>query len=110
MAAQPSAAAAAPAPSRATLFVLLIASTLTIMAGAVVAPVVSVIRGDLGVSGTQAGLILTAHGLSLAIVSPFVGWAIDKWGVRIPLVIGLLIYGVAGGAGLSSAVDSVKGS
>ncbi|MFD9457155.1 MFS transporter [Streptomyces sp. NPDC059985] len=100
MAAQPSAAAAAPAPSRATLFILLIASTLTIMAGAVVAPVVSVIRGDLGVSGTQAGLILTAHGLSLAIVSPFVGWAIDKWGVRMPLVIGLLIYGLAGGAGL----------
>ncbi|MET9608576.1 MFS transporter [Streptomyces sp. NPDC006512] len=100
MAAQPLAAAAAPAPNRATLFILLTISTLTIMAGAVVAPVVSVIRGDLGVSGTQAGLILTAHGLSLAIVSPFIGWAIDRWGVRLPLALGLVIYGLAGGAGL----------
>ncbi|MER8236272.1 MFS transporter [Streptomyces sp. NPDC094049] len=85
---------------RATLFVLLLASTLTLMAGAVIAPVVGVIRGELGVSGTAAGLILTAHGLSLAIVSPFVGWAIDRFGLRTPLAGGLLLYGVAGGAGL----------
>ncbi|MDC2948772.1 MFS transporter [Streptomyces heilongjiangensis] len=79
---------------------LLLGSTLTIMAGTVIAPVVSVIRGDLGVSGTAAGLILTAHGLSLAVVSPLVGWAIDRWGVRTPLAAGLLLYGVSGGAGL----------
>ncbi|MGW0792646.1 MFS transporter [Streptomyces sp. NPDC002911] len=91
---------AAPAPRRGTLFVLLFGSTLTIMAGAVIAPVVSVIRGDLGVSGTAAGLILTAHGLSLALVSPLVGWVIDRWGVRLPLAGGLVLYGLAGGAGL----------
>ncbi|MET9832222.1 MFS transporter [Streptomyces sp. NPDC006385] len=82
------------------MVVLMLASTLTVMAGAIIAPVVGVIRGELGVSGTSAGLILTAHGLSLAVVSPFVGWAIDRWGLRIPLVSGLLLYGVAGGAGL----------
>lgn len=70
------------------------------MAGAILTPVVGVIRGDLDVSGTSAGLILTAHGLSLAVVSPFVGWAIDRWGLRTPLVSGLLLYGIAGGAGL----------
>ncbi|MFD0353278.1 MFS transporter [Streptomyces sp. NPDC127110] len=83
-----------------TLSALLLASTLTVMAGTVLAPVVAAIRTDLGVSGTAAGLILTAHGLSLAITSPFVGWAIDRWGLRTPLTAGLVLYGVAGGAGL----------
>jgi len=98
----PPAPSAPPAalPHRATLVVLLLASTLTVMAGAILTPVVGVIRGELGVSGTGAGLILTAHGLSLAVVSPFVGWSIDRWGLRTPLVGGLLLYGVAGGAGL----------
>lgn len=91
---------APPAPHRSMLFVLLLASTLTLMAGAVIAPVVGVIRDDLGVSGTGAGLILTAHGLSLALVSPLVGKAIDRFGLRTPLVGGLLLYGVGGGAGL----------
>ncbi|MDT9680652.1 MFS transporter [Streptomyces sp. TRM76323] len=96
----PTARPAPRAPHRAMLLVLLLASTLTLMAGAVIAPVVGVIRGELGVSGTGAGLILTAHGLSLALVSPFVGWAIDRFGLRTPLVGGLLLYGVAGGTGL----------
>ncbi|GHA78003.1 MFS transporter [Streptomyces termitum] len=91
---------APPTPHRSMLLVLLLASTLTLMAGAVIAPVVGVIRDDLGVSGTGAGLILTAHGLSLALVSPLVGRAVDRFGLRAPLVGGLLLYGVAGGAGL----------
>ncbi len=44
-------------------------------------------------------MILTAHGLSIAVTSPVVGWLIDRWGVRVPLAGGLLLYGVAGGAG-----------
>ncbi|MFJ7773358.1 MFS transporter [Streptomyces sp. NPDC097107] len=83
----------------AVLPVLLLASTLTVMAGAVIAPVLEVIRGDLGLSGTAAGMILTAHGLSIAVTSPVVGWLIDRWGVRVPLATGLLLYGAAGGAG-----------
>lgn len=83
----------------AVLPVLLLASTLTVMAGAVIAPVLEVIRDDLGLSGTAAGMILTAHGLSIAVTSPVVGWLIDRWGVRVPLAGGLLLYGVAGGAG-----------
>ncbi|MEG3631666.1 MFS transporter [Streptomyces poriticola] len=79
---------------------LLLASTLTIMAGAVVAPVLEVIRGQLDLSGTAAGMILTAHGLSIAVASPSVGWLIDRWGVRVPLAGGLVLYGLAGGAGL----------
>ncbi|MGK5549195.1 MFS transporter [Streptomyces sp. URMC 127] len=92
--------AAATAQRPAVLTVLLLASTLTVMAGAILMPVVEVIRGELGVSGTAAGLILTAHGLSLAVASPLVGRLIDRHGIRLPLAGGLVLYGVAGGAGL----------
>jgi MFS family permease len=71
------------------------------MAGATIMPVLEVIRGDLGVSGTQAGLIITTHGLAIGLSSPIAGWVIDRWGVRWPMAIGLLIYGVAGGMGIA---------
>ena len=86
--------------SRSALFVLLLGSTLTVMAGAVLAPVVEVLRADLELTGAAAGLILTSHGLSMALAGPAVGRAIDHWGVRGPLTAGLLLYGIAGGAGL----------
>ncbi len=89
-----------PIPNRAALVLILLASTLGVMAGSAIAPVLDILRGDLGVDGTAAGLILTAHGLAIALASPLVGWMIDRWGVRRPLAIGLLIYGVAGGAGM----------
>ncbi|WP_082312767.1 MFS transporter [Salinispora fenicalii] len=85
---------------RLALLLLLSASTLTVMAGAIITPVLEVIRGELGVDGTAAGMILTAHGLSIALCSPLVGWLIDRFGVRLPLAGGLLLYGLAGGAGL----------
>jgi ACDE family multidrug resistance protein len=80
--------------------VLLLASTLAVMAGAMIAPVLQVIREDLGVGGTAAGLIITTHGLTIAVSSPAVGWMIDRWGVRRPLGAGLVLYGLAGGIGL----------
>lgn len=97
------AAAAEPATGRGRpglLLVLLLGSTLTVMAGAVLSPVLAVIRDDLGLSGTAAGLVLTAHGLAIAVASPAVGWWMDRVGVRRPLAAGLVLYGLAGGAGL----------
>ncbi|MFI8194227.1 MFS transporter [Streptomyces sp. NPDC085946] len=92
---------AAPVPVRpGTLPLLLFASTLTVMAGSILAPVIQVIRGDLGVSGTAAGLIITTHSLAIAVTSPLAGWMLDRWGVRLPLAGGLVLYGVAGGTGL----------
>lgn len=85
---------------RATVVILLLASTLGVMAGAIVVPVLEVIRGDLGVGGTAAGFIITAHGLAIAISSPIVGRLIDRWGVRLPLATGLVVYGIGGGAGV----------
>lgn len=84
---------------RATLGVLLLASTMTVMAGAVLSPVLEVIRGELGISGTAAGFVLTIHALAVAVVSPAVGTLLDRVGVRRPLAAALLLYGVAGGAG-----------
>lgn len=79
---------------------LLLASTLGVMAGATVTPVLEVIRTDLGVGGTAAGLIITTHGLAIAVTSPLVGRLIDRWGARAPLVAGLVLYGLGGGAGM----------
>ncbi len=91
----------APPPVRpGTLPLLLFASTLTVMAGSILAPVIQVIRGDLQLSGTEAGLIITTHSLSIAVTSPLAGWMLDRWGVRLPLAGGLVLYGLAGGTGL----------
>ncbi|MGW0466470.1 MFS transporter [Streptomyces sp. NPDC003027] len=87
-------------PRAAALPVLLLASTLAVMAGAMITPVLEVIRGDLDLSGTAAGLVITAHGLAIAVTSPVVGRLIDRYGVRGPLAGGLVLYGVAGAAGL----------
>lgn len=84
----------------AALALLLLASTLGVMGGSIIVPVLELIRSDLGVSGTAAGLIITAHGLAIAVTSPATGWMIDRWGVRRPLAAGLALYGIAGGAGL----------
>ena len=88
-------------PAHASLLAaLLLASTLTVMAGAVLVPVLELVRRDLGLGATQTGLVLTAHGLSVAAVSPLAGRIIDVWGLRLPLVGGLMLYAAAGGAGL----------
>lgn len=85
---------------RGALSLLLFASTLGVMGGAIIFPVLELIRRDLDVSGTAAGLIITTHGLTIAITSPLTGWLIDRLGVRRMLGVGLVLYGVAGGAGL----------
>jgi MFS family permease len=95
---------AAPNAGRGALTVLLLASTLGVMGGATIAPVIEVIRQAMEVSGTAAGLVLTSHSLAIALVSPLVGRATDRFGVRRPLAAGLVVYGLGGGAGL--VIDS----
>ena len=89
-----------PRPGRPTLTVLLLASTLGIMGGATIAPVIELIRQSLQVSGTAAGLVLTSHSLAIAVISPLVGRATDRLGPRLPLAAGLALYGLGGGAGM----------
>ncbi|MFE6862433.1 MFS transporter [Nocardia sp. NPDC057668] len=79
--------------------VLLLASTLAACVGGIIMPVVELIRHDLGISATAVGILVAAHAGVIVVVSPFVGRATDRWGVRHLLGMGLLLYGVAGGVG-----------
>ncbi|MBB3661613.1 MFS family permease [Prauserella sediminis] len=89
-----------PVRQRSALIVLLLASTLTVMAGAAVMPVLELIRSDLDIDGVLAGFVITAHGVVIAAAGPLVGRLIDRYGVRRPLVAGLIVYGIGGSAGL----------
>ncbi|MDF9746989.1 MFS transporter [Natrinema salsiterrestre] len=89
---------------RRSLWVLVAAATLTVMAGAILGPIVPQIQRELGVSGAAAGLIITTHGGVIVLASPLVGSLVDRIGPRRPFVGGLLVYGLGGGAGL--VVDS----
>jgi len=90
---------------RRTLWVLVAAATLTVMAGAILGPVVPRIQRELGVSGLAAGLVITTHGGVIVLASPLMGTLVDRIGARRPFVGGLVVYGIGGGAGLF--VDSL---
>jgi MFS family permease len=82
------------------LWVIIVSGTLTVMAGAILGPVVNGIANGLGVSGSQAGLILTTHGVFVVLTSPIAGSLTDRYGPRRPYVLGLVLYALSGGAGL----------
>ena len=86
--------------TRATLWIVVAAATLTVMAGAILGPVVPAIQDGLGVSESAAGLIITTHGALIVLVSPIAGALIDRVGPRRPFVAGLLLYAAGGSAGL----------
>ncbi len=85
---------------RLTLVVILISSTLSVMAGAIIAPVLNLIRDALNISIGEVGLIITTHALFVAIFSPLFGNVIDRIGPKIPYVFGLFLYGLGGAAGV----------
>ncbi|TYC03075.1 MAG: MFS transporter [Kosmotoga sp.] len=85
---------------RALVITTLMASTLTVMAGSIIGPIVNAIKVNLGLSSFQAGLIITTHGLFIAIFSPLAGIIIDKFGSRYPFSLGLIFYGLSGGMGV----------
>ncbi|MEF8825803.1 MAG: MFS transporter, partial [Halapricum sp.] len=89
---------------RGTLAVILASATLTVMAGAIIGPVVRQIQLGVGVSESLAGLIITTHGALIVVVSPIAGVIVDRVGPRRPYILGLFLYGIGGGAGL--AVES----
>ncbi|MFB6354842.1 MAG: MFS transporter [Halobacteriales archaeon] len=86
--------------TRATLWVIVAAGTVTVMAGAILGPVVNQIQAGLDVSQSRAGLIITTHSLFIVVTSPVAGVLVDRIGPRKPFVGGLLLYAAAGGAGL----------
>ncbi|MEF8879256.1 MAG: MFS transporter [Candidatus Thermoplasmatota archaeon] len=87
-------------PMKLILWLLLASSTLTVMAGSIIGPVVRDIGLGLGVGASAAGLIITMHGVFVFMLSPAAGSLVDKIGSKTPYVIGLILYGIAGGAGV----------
>src|SRR4030042_4851379 len=84
---------------RAKLGTILASATLTVMAGSIIAPVLNPMIAELGVPASATRLIITTHGIVIAILSPIVGIIIDKIVIRKPFIAVLLLYAVAGGAG-----------
>jgi MFS family permease len=83
-----------------SLAVIFTSATLTIMAGSIIAPVLNLMRDNLGVAPASVGLIITTHGLFMALFSPLMGSIIDHKGARRPYIAALICYGLAGGSGL----------
>jgi MFS family permease len=83
--------------------VLLACSSLTVMAGATIAPgLPGLVAHFAGYPDADylARFILTAPGLAIALSAPLAGWMADKIGRRVLLQGGVALYIVAGSAGL----------
>ena len=82
---------------------LLLVSTLTVMAGATIAPSLPAMKQHFSTvpnADYWVRLVLTAPALFIAMAAPFVGVTIDRLGRKPVLIIALLIYGLAGSSGL----------
>lgn len=89
---------------------LLLASTLTVMAGATVAPSLPQIEDTF--SGTQridllSRLVLTLPALFIGVASPLAGWLIDRFGRLRLLYASMVLYALAGTSGLY--LQSIEG-
>lgn len=93
---------------------LLFASMLTIMAGATIAPALPAIERAFSTTPNASvlvGLVLTIHGLFIAVGSPVIGRFSDRYGRRPVLFVSTLVYALAGGSGfvLDSLVAILAG-
>jgi MFS family permease len=82
---------------------LLVASTLTVMAGAVIAPALPEISRQyhyLPNAELLSKLILTLPALVIAVLAPLTGYFVDKAGRKPVLIFSLIVYAVAGTTGL----------
>ncbi|ELZ05940.1 MFS transporter [Natrialba asiatica] len=81
---------------------LLLASMLTIMAGATISPALPAIQREFSTAPNApvlVGLVLTMHGLFIAVGSPAIGALADRHGRRWLLLVSTVIYALAGGSG-----------
>jgi len=83
-----------------SLWIILASATLTVMAGSIISPVLNLMREGLGADPVSVAIIITTHGIFVALCSPLIGILIDRVGVKRPFVLGLVLYGLAGGSGL----------
>lgn len=82
---------------------LLACASLTVMAGATIAPslpAISALFADVPNGALLVKLILTIPALSMALSAPVVGYLVDRVGRRPVLLAGLILYALAGTSGL----------
>jgi ACDE family multidrug resistance protein len=85
------------------LFVLLALGSLTVMPGAVIAPVLPDIIQQLQIDRTLAGYLVSAHYLTVAIFSPILGILAERVGSIRILVLSAIGFAVSGAAGTLTA-------
>lgn len=86
-----------------TLIILLACATLTVMAGATIAPSLPGLQdhfADNADASWLVPLILTVPGLAIALASPVTGYIVDRVTKRNVLVFGIGLYILAGSSGL----------
>lgn len=96
------------APPRFLLAVILCVSSLTVMASATIAPSLPGLAdhyADVPDADALVRLVLTIPGLAIAVAAPFVGWLTDRVGRKRVIVAAVLLYALAGSAGL--VLDSI---
>lgn len=95
-------AASTPPVSRLTSLALLLTATLTIMAGATIAPSLPEMGAhfrNVPQAELLVRLVLTLPALMIALASPLMGSLSDRWGRKPLLVLGMALYVLAGAAG-----------
>lgn len=76
-----------------TLGLLLMNLFIAFLGIGLVIPVFPTLMDELGISGTTVGYLTAAFAIAQLIVSPFAGKAVDKFGRKIMIVLGLFIFG-----------------
>ncbi|MER2126904.1 MFS transporter [Solibacillus sp. FSL H8-0523] len=76
-----------------TLGLLLLNLFIAFLGIGLVIPVLPTLMNELGISGTTVGYLTAAFAIAQLIVSPIAGKAVDKYGRKIMIVIGLFIFG-----------------
>ena len=85
------------------LLILLFTSSLTVMAGATLAPALPALALHFDPTGERAvlvRLVLTLPALATAIAAPFAGTLLDRFGRKLPLLAFIGVYALAGSSGL----------
>ncbi len=81
---------------------LLIGSTITAMAAAIIAPALpqmNVVFQDTPNAVFLVRLSLSIHALAIAMSAPFLGMLLDKWGRRPIVISSLILFGLSGASG-----------
>lgn len=76
-----------------TLGLLLLNLFIAFLGIGLVIPVLPTLMNELGINGTTVGYLTAAFAIAQLIVSPIAGKAVDKYGRKIMIVIGLFIFG-----------------